>query len=128
MAESKPEKPAQVQQQKAPKPQAQNVPPELLSELSRIFNEFDLNKNGFIESKEVRAAVESIGAQSGIHQKVNQSEIDEFVQAADTDRDGRISRQEFIDFMANLFAPVIAEFQAAYEKQNKPQAAPQKQP
>lgn len=58
-------------------------------DLMAAFRVFDLDNNGFITRDELKAAMETIG------EPVTEQQVTEFLNLADTDRDGRINYEEF---------------------------------
>jgi calmodulin len=58
-------------------------------ELMEAFRVFDLDNNGYITRDELRTAMEKIG------EPVTEMQLTEFINLADTDKDGRINYEEF---------------------------------
>ncbi|RZC41558.1 EF-hand 7 domain containing protein [Asbolus verrucosus] len=58
-------------------------------ELMEAFRVFDLDNNGYITRDELRTAMEKIG------EPVTELQLTEFINLADTDKDGRINYEEF---------------------------------
>jgi len=71
--------------------------------LDKTFNEADINKSGFIEYNEFKEFM------AKIHKKLNlpeptDNDMNEYLKKYDTDKDGKISKQEFVkvvQFMIN---------------------------
>jgi calmodulin len=62
-------------------------------ELREAFRVFDKDQNGFITSDELRHVMTNLG------EKLTDAEVQEMVQEADTDGDGRINYDEFVGVM-----------------------------
>lgn len=65
---------------------------EMEAELIRLFNRFDVNKNGFIEEKEFSQILDSLGYAEGA--EVRSLEF----AAIDDDDDGKVRFREFADW------------------------------
>lgn len=63
-------------------------------EVLAAFKVFDENNDGFITASELRTVMQNLGA------KLNDEEIDKMVAEADTDGDGQINYEEFVQMMA----------------------------
>eukprot|EP00026_Physarum_polycephalum_P010364 Phypoly_transcript_10526.p2 GENE.Phypoly_transcript_10526~~Phypoly_transcript_10526.p2 ORF type:complete len:142 (+),score=25.26 Phypoly_transcript_10526:268-693(+) len=61
--------------------------------LRKTFQEFDLDKNGFLSRDEVKTAMSKLG------EGVTDAEIDQFIKDTDTNGDGLISFEEFCTLM-----------------------------
>lgn len=61
-------------------------------ELRNIFRKFDSDNSGFIEAKEIRAVLKSMG------QNLAEADVNDAVKALDRNRDGKISFDEFAKF------------------------------
>ena len=70
------------------------------------FNKIDINGDGEVDRSEVMALAK---AGTGLPEDVSQAKIDEFFAQFDENNDGRIQRQEWIDFFGRLFDAVIAQ-------------------
>ena len=57
------------------------------------FKMFDKDKNGYIEREELKQMMTKLG------EKLTDSEIDEMMKEADTDKDGRVNYNEFLAMM-----------------------------
>ena len=70
--------------------------------MERIFNEFDEDKNGFLESKEIERFVRRALASVGYHDEPNFEEIQTTMSMIDENRDGKISKEELFEFVKKL--------------------------
>ena len=57
------------------------------------FQMFDKDKSGYIDAKEIRTVTTTLG------EKLTDKEVEEFMQEADIDGDGRLSYNEFVNMM-----------------------------
>ena len=67
---------------------------------TRVFKASDLDKSGFIEPGEVPDLLKSLG-----YRKYTEENINEFMNQADLNRDGKVSFREFLHFMKFVAAP-----------------------
>ena len=58
-------------------------------DVKRVFKEFDIDGNGYIEKGEIEKVCELLGVEP------SQKEIQDLIDQADTDHDGKISYKEF---------------------------------
>ncbi|EFA10531.2 calcium-binding protein E63-1 [Tribolium castaneum] len=63
-------------------------------ELMEAFRVFDLDNNGYITRDELRLAMDKIG------EPVTESQLTEFINMADTDKDGKINYEEFAKLLS----------------------------
>lgn len=59
------------------------------AEIKEVFDQFDADGSGHIDSSEIKKICEQLGVE------VSQSDIDELIQSADDNGDGKISFAEF---------------------------------
>lgn len=71
--------------------------------VNRLFAQIDLDKNGYLASKEIEHFVKEVVADIGGGNSFNENDIDGFIEMVDNDRDGRISKAELIGFVMGLF-------------------------
>lgn len=64
--------------------------------LALLFNLFDRNKDNYISRQEIRETMKNLG------ENLDEKLINEMMQTADTDHDGRISRDEFHKLLYQL--------------------------
>lgn len=62
---------------------------EYLEAVTATFNKYDLNKDGFLTKDEIRS--------------IKKLEVEKFIKDVDKNRDGKISKQEFIDAAQKKF-------------------------
>ena len=68
---------------------------EQLTEIvNNLFDQFDVNKNNYIDRNEVKALVQLFFQKCNLDREPTESEIDEFVAYIDLNKDGKLSRQE----------------------------------
>lgn len=63
------------------------------SELREAFKVFDKNRDGLLSAEEVRYVMTNLG------EKMTDDEVEDMIHDADTDRDGQINYEEFIQMM-----------------------------
>ena len=63
------------------------------------FRQFDKNGDGYISKEEFNSVMKN--TKSGL--KLSDSDIQEMVQEADTDQDGKINYQEFVELLKNYW-------------------------
>lgn len=86
---------------------AQKLTPEqaekLKVEIKKIFDEFDTDKSGHIESKEFENVLVKYNSSSECKKKLEPAKIKEitasFIQVADKNADGKVSFAEFYKFL-----------------------------
>lgn len=74
---------------------AHNASKSSKSNLQRVFALFDDEKSGFISIKNLRRVVKEVG------ESIDDSELQEMIERADTDNDGLISEEEFYAIMTH---------------------------
>lgn len=62
----------------------------------KVFDEFDVNKDGHITSKELKTVLKKLG------QCPSDAEVAEFIKACDTDKNGTIEFNEFCRYLVGL--------------------------
>eukprot|EP00831_Metopus_contortus_P039515 TRINITY_DN3096_c0_g1_i4.p1 TRINITY_DN3096_c0_g1~~TRINITY_DN3096_c0_g1_i4.p1 ORF type:complete len:603 (+),score=112.24 TRINITY_DN3096_c0_g1_i4:108-1916(+) len=65
---------------------------ELVKLIASVFNEFDKDKSGYIELKEIKEVAKELGTE------IPESEAEEIIQELDINKDGKISMEEFVEF------------------------------
>lgn len=70
----------------------------------RIFAQFDTDYSGYIEEREVGPILEKTYAAMGMVFKPTPEDVRSYMSLADTDRDGRISQEEFEDVVIRSLA------------------------
>lgn len=68
-------------------------PDEVKMELKKAFQVFDLNKDGFISRAELQSVLTKMG------EKLTEKEVDEMMEKADKNGDGKIDYDEYVDTM-----------------------------
>lgn len=68
-------------------------PDEVKMELKKAFQVFDLNKDGFISRAELQSVLTKMG------EKLTEKEVDEMMEKADKNGDGKIDYEEYVDTM-----------------------------
>ncbi|KAK8652498.1 hypothetical protein V6N13_126530 [Hibiscus sabdariffa] len=70
-----------------------------LEEVKEAFDVFDVNKDGFIDAKELQRVLCVLGLKQGLKLE----NCNKMIRSFDEDGDGRIDFQEFVKFMENSF-------------------------
>ncbi|EAR85171.1 EF-hand pair protein (macronuclear) [Tetrahymena thermophila SB210] len=65
----------------------------------KFFAQFDTDRSGYLEENEIYALIAFTYKDLGIDKKPTADEVQKYIQSADTNNDGRISIQEFEDFV-----------------------------
>ena len=63
------------------------------AELREAFYMYDMNNDGYITKEEFRTTMKSLG------ENLTEEEIDAMMSQADTNKDGKISMEEFVHLM-----------------------------
>ena len=63
--------------------------------IKNIFNQFDKNKNGYIEKKELQTLV------IALNNPLSSAELMDFLKAIDKDNSGQITWEEFIQYWSS---------------------------
>lgn len=78
---------------------------QLTDALKQAFNEIDLDRSGYIDSKEFENVARKYNCSTECQTKMTDAQIKEtaakFVQFADENHDGKVSFPEFLDFFLN---------------------------
>ena len=65
-------------------------------ELRMAFKMFDKNKDGYIDAKELKIVTTTLG------QRLTNEEVEEFMNSADLDGDGKLNYHEFVKIMTDI--------------------------
>jgi len=65
-------------------------------ELKDAFKVFDKNNDGYLSATELREVLQTLG------DRMTDDDVDELIQAADTNGDGRVDYEEFVSMMMNV--------------------------
>ena len=71
---------------------------ERMQMIKEVFDNFDKDKGGYIDSRELASVLRALGRGK------DQKEIDEFMEKVDKNKNGRIERQEFMDAMNEMYS------------------------
>ena len=71
---------------------------ERMQMINEVFDNFDKDKGGYIDSRELASVLRALGRGK------DQKEIDEFREKVDKNKNGRIERQEFMDAMNEMYS------------------------
>lgn len=71
--------------------------------LQSVFNDFDLNKDGFINEEELAAVLKNLG------QPADQEEVKRMIKAVDDDSSGNVDFQEFLKMMTHHIDEITYE-------------------
>lgn len=64
-----------------------------MAELREAFYMYDMNNDGYITKEEFRTTMKSLG------ENLTEEEVDAMMSQADTNKDGKISMEEFVHLM-----------------------------
>ena len=71
---------------------------ERMQMINEVFDNFDKDKGGYIDSRELASVLRALGRGK------DQKEIDEFMEKVEKNKNGRIERQEFMDAMNEMYS------------------------
>ena len=77
-----------------------------LAQATEAFNKLDKNGDGEVDRSEI-CALAGAGLPDGCDEDTKEKKIKEFLDSFDTDGDGKIQKQEWLDFFGTLFDSVI---------------------
>lgn len=92
----------------------ENVRPDQVQEITTAFMEFDGNRNGVITAQEMKECLRRSNIQ------YQDAEVDRVISNMDTNRDGTVSYDEYMKFMARVYTGQFDQFQRG-SGQNPPQ-------
>ena len=73
-----------------------DLPDRIIRQSLAVFDEFDADHNGFIEKKELRDTLNTMGI------AVNEAQLERLVRAFDEDQDSKISKVEFLKMVKKI--------------------------
>ena len=79
-------------------PKNNQMQEERMQMINEVFDNFDKDKGGYIDSRELASVLRALGRGK------DQKEIDEFMEKVDKNKNGRIERQEFMDAMNEMYS------------------------
>ena len=59
------------------------------------FDKYDKNKNGYLEQAELKEAINDMARQLNLNTDISEEDVKHVLQVIDTNKDGKISKQEF---------------------------------
>jgi hypothetical protein len=86
-------------------PVVAQLKPDQVQEITTAFIEFDGNHNGFITSQEMKECLRRSNIQ------FQDAEVDRVISNMDTNRDGTVSYDEYMKFMARVYSGQFDQFQ-----------------
>ena len=86
-------------------PVVAQLKPDQVQEITTAFMEFDSNHNGYITAQEMKECLRRSGIQ---HQD---AEVDRVISNMDTNRDGTVTYDEYMKFMARVYTGQLDQFQ-----------------
>ena len=63
------------------------------------FEQIDTNKNGYLEANEIQVHLNNIVKEAGSNLEIPESKVLEFIRETDTNKDGKVSEEEFLNFV-----------------------------
>ena len=72
-----------------------------------VFNEADINENGFIERKELYQCLYNLAIQLGMNPP-SRNDIDEQMEIHDKNKDGRLSKKEFGPIAKQMLIDILS--------------------
>ena len=77
---------------------------DLRNAVNAVFDAYDKDKSGTLESEEVRSLINDALKHMGQNREVTKAEVDQFVSAVDKNSDGKIAKPELFE----IFKKVIS--------------------
>jgi hypothetical protein len=86
-------------------PVVAQLKPDQVQEITTAFMEFDLNRNGYITAQEMKECLRRSNIQ------FQDAEVDRVISNMDSNRDGTVSYDEYMKFMARVYTGQFDQFQ-----------------
>jgi Ca2+-binding EF-hand superfamily protein len=83
----------------------------MISQIRRVFDKFDEDKNGFIDERELKKLMEETYRILGLKKEVTYSDIQSYLSLVDTNRDGLISYPEYEEIVTRALAKINVRFE-----------------
>jgi len=83
----------------------------MISQIRRVFDKFDEDKNGFIDERELKKLMEETYRILGLKKEVSYSDIQSYLSLVDTNRDGLISYPEYEEIVTKALARINVRFE-----------------
>mmetsp|Transcript_9990 Transcript_9990/g.13575 ORF Transcript_9990/g.13575 Transcript_9990/m.13575 type:complete len:111 (-) Transcript_9990:343-675(-) len=80
----------------------QESPEELTESIQKYFTEFDEDKNGFLDQKELRHFLTLFFQQFHIHAPITDEYVDAMFRQIDTNHDNKIQPEELVNYAAKF--------------------------
>ena len=82
-------------------------------QIQKYFNEFDSDKNGFLDRKELRLFLHQFFTQYKIHFPITDEYVDAVFREIDANRDNKIQPNELEQFSMHFVNQLIPQYEAA---------------
>jgi Ca2+-binding EF-hand superfamily protein len=83
----------------------------MISQIRRVFDKFDEDKNGFIDERELKKLMEETYRILGLKKEVSYYDVQSYLSLVDTNRDGLISYPEYEEIVTKALARINVRFE-----------------
>lgn len=68
-----------------------------------VFKLYDKNQDGYLEFTEISKFLKELCKSNGEKDQIHINDIEDFMNIVDKDKDGRISKEELVEYFESLF-------------------------
>jgi len=83
----------------------------MISQIRRVFDKFDEDKNGYIDERELKLLMEETYRILGLKKEVSYYDIQSYLDLVDLNRDGLISYPEYEEIVTRALAKINVRFE-----------------